>query len=203
MGMRASFTQALLLLAALAVACVTPRPDGGINVDATATDGGVRASTLGPGDVMEVNVYQERDLSGAYRLSAEGTVDFPLCGKVDLKGRTSSEAADALTVCLGKFIKSPSVSVLVREFTSQKVFVFGEVQRPGTFPFQDEMTIVQAITLAGGFSKTASRNDVQVTRVVDGVEQKIRVRFDDVGVGKEKNFSLRPGDIVFVPESFF
>ena len=86
---------------------------------------------------------------------------------------------------------------------SKKIFVFGEVQKPGTFPYEDGMSIIQAVTLAGGFTKTAAKNNSNVTRIVDGQEQKIRVPVEDIGVGKEPNFQLQPGDIVFVPESFF
>jgi polysaccharide export outer membrane protein len=93
--------------------------------------------------------------------------------------------------------------VLIREYNSKKIFVFGEVQKPGTFPYEENMSIVQAITLAGGFTKIASKNGTQVTRIVEGREQKVRVPVEDIGVGRERNFSLKPGDIVFVPESFF
>ncbi len=201
-----------LLLAGLAVgitSCVSPRPLRGIPVESPsqlaafegASSGG---STLGAGDLVEVRVFQEADLSGAYRLSPEGTVDYPLCGKVALAGMTSSGAADALTKCLAHgYLRRPQVSVLIREYNSKKIFVFGEVQKPGTFPYEENMSIVQAITLAGGFTKVASKNGAQVTRIVEGQEQKVRVAVEDIGVGREKNFSLRPGDIVFVPESFF
>ena len=163
-----------------------------------------RASTLGTGDLVEIRVFQESDLSGAYRISPEGTIDYPLCGKVSLNGMTSSQAADALTACLQNgFLKSPQVSVLIREYNSKKVFVFGEVQKPGTFPYDENMTIIQAVTLAGGFTKTASKNSLNVTRIVDGQEVKIRIAAQDIGIGREKNFFLRPGDIIFVPESFF
>jgi protein involved in polysaccharide export with SLBB domain len=95
------------------------------------------------------------------------------------------------------------VSVLVREYNSKKIFVFGEVQKPGTFPYDEEMSVIQAITVAGGFGKLASKNDVNVTRLVNGKETKIRVRVADIGTGREKNLRLLPGDIVFVPESLF
>jgi len=160
--------------------------------------------TLGSGDLIEVRVFQEQDLSGPYRLSPEGTIDFPLCGKVKLAGKTASESADALRTCLADgYLRRPQVTVLVREYTSKKIFVFGEVQKPGTFPFEQDMTIIQAITLAGGFTKLAAKNSTNVTRLVDGKEVKIRVPVEDIGIGREKNFALQPGDIVFVPESFF
>ena len=159
---------------------------------------------LGPGDLIDIKVYQEVDLTGAYRVSSEGTIDFPLCGKVEIAGQTSSRVADMITGCLSKgFLKNPQVSVLLKESNSMKVFVFGEVQKPGTFAFDDNMSIIQAITIAGGFTKTAAKNNASVTRLVAGQERKIRVAVEDIGVGREPNFLLKPGDIVFVPESFF
>jgi polysaccharide export outer membrane protein len=192
------------------IGCVGPRPLRGESTDSAtelrnASPGsGSGGSTLGAGDLVEVRVFQEADLSGAYRLSPEGTVDYPLCGKVSLSGMTSSQAADALTSCLAHgYLRKPQVSVLIREYNSKKIFVFGEVQKPGTFPYEENMSIVQAVTLAGGFTKIASKNGTQVTRAVDGLEKKIRVPVEDIGVGRERNFYLKPGDIVFVPESFF
>lgn len=162
------------------------------------------ANTLGSGDVVEVRVYREPELSGAHRVSPEGVIDFPLCGKVALAGKTSSQAADAVTACLRDgYLRRPEVSVLIREYNSQKIFVFGEVQKPGTFSFEENMSVIQAITLAGGFTKVAAKNNTNVTRLIEGQERKIRVPVEDIGVGREKNFLLKPGDIVFVPESFF
>ena len=164
----------------------------------------LNANTLGPSDLVEVRVFQEADLSGAYRVSPEGILDFPLCGQVHVKGMTSTQASETLTKCLAKgYLRNPQVTVLVREYNSKKIFVFGEVQKPGTFPFDGDMSIIQAITLAGGFTKTGARNNTNVTRIVNGQEQKIRVPVEDIGVGREKNFLLQPGDIIFVPESFF
>ena len=197
-----------LALVLLAPACVQPR---GGSVPTTqssdlpaAVGAPTSASTLGAGDLLEVRVFEEADLSGPYRVSPGGTIDFPLCGKVVVEGLNGSSAADVLTKCLGeKYLKRPQVSVLVREYNSKKIFVFGEVQKPGTFPYDEEMSVIQAITVAGGFGKMASKNDVAVTRIIDGKETKIRVRVADIGTGREKNLKLQPGDIVFVPESLF
>jgi polysaccharide export outer membrane protein len=197
-----------LSLLLLAAGCVAPR--GGTvstseGADVARTQGvQPSSSTLGAGDLLEVRVFEEPDLSGPYRVSPGGTIDFPLCGKVKVEGLNGSSAADVFTHCLGeKYLKRPQVSVLVREYNSKKIFVFGEVQKPGTFPYDEEMSIIQAITVAGGFSKLASKNDVAVTRLIDGKETKIRVRVADIGTGREKNLKLFPGDIVFVPESLF
>src|SRR3954463_3748639 len=134
------------------------------------------ASTLGAGDLLEVRVFQEADLSGVFRVSPEGTIDFPLCGRVPMAGKTSSGAAEALTQCLKNgFLKNPSVSVLIREYNSKKVFIFGEVNKPGTLPYEENMNIIQAMTLAGGFTKQAAKNSCNVTRLVDGQERKIKI----------------------------
>jgi len=162
------------------------------------------SSTLGAGDVFEVRVYQEPELSGVYRVGPQGDIVFPLCRRVPVAGLTANAVSERLQACLGEgFIRNAHVSVIVKEFNSQKIFVFGEVQKPGTFVFEDGMTIVQAVTVAGGFAKGAAQNSTSVTRLVDGQEQKIKVAVQDIALGKAPNFVLKPGDIVYVPESLF
>jgi polysaccharide export outer membrane protein len=162
------------------------------------------ASSLGAGDVIEVRVYQEPELSGVYQVGPQGDVIFPLCKRVVVGGLSPNGAAERIRACLADgFMRDPQVSVLVKEYNSKKVFVFGEVQKPGTFTFEDGMSIVQAVTLAGGFTKTAAQNSTSVTRRVQGQEVKVRVNVQDIALGKAPNFTLEPGDIVFVPESLF
>lgn len=162
------------------------------------------SSTLGPGDVFEVRVYQEPELSGVYRVGPQGDIVFPLCRRVPVAGVTANAVAERLQACLAEgFIRNAHVSVIVKEFNSQKIFVFGEVQKPGTFVYEDGMTVIQAVTVAGGFTKGAAQNSTSVTRLVDGSEQKIKVPVQDIALGKAQNFPLKPGDIVYVPESLF
>lgn len=199
---------AISLLAVVALTgCRTPRPtSGGGPIDLTdaANAEHPSSSTLGASDLLEVRVFQEAELSGVFRISPEGTIDFPLCGRVQMIGKTTSGAADALSACLQNgFLKHPSVSVLIREYNSKKVFIFGEVNKPGTFPYEENMNIIQAMTLAGGFTKSAAKNSCNVTRLIDGQERKITVAVQEIGKGSERNFQLLPGDIIFVPESLF
>lgn len=197
---------ALAVVVALAFGgCKTPKSGAGETIDTKdANDRPVPSSALGPGDMLEVRVFQETELSGVWRVSSEGMIDFPLCGRVMMQGKTSSQAADALTACLQNgYLKHPSVSVLIREYNSKKVFIFGEVSKPGTFPYEDNMTIIQAVLLAGGFTKSASKNNTNITRILDGQEKKVKVAVQDIAEGREKNFVLQPGDIIFVPESLF
>ncbi len=183
-------------------ACRYPQSDLGVNPNLLMVDAGM-SNTLAVNDLLEVRVSQEPDLSGVYRVDVKGDISFPLCRKVHVGGLTASEAADMITQCLQNgFVRRPQVLADVKEFNSKKVFVFGEVGKPGSFAYEDGMTIIHAISQAGGLSRTAAKNNVNVTRVVDGKEVKLPVKVEDIVIGREKNFQLAPGDIIFVPESF-
>lgn len=162
----------------------------------------VEASVLGPGDVFEVTVFQEKDLSGIYRVTPDGRIDFPLLGLISVEGLTPAQLAERIRDGLRQgYLRNPSVNVFVKEFNSKKVFVLGQVQKPGTFRYEESMNIIQAITLAGGFAERASRNGTVVTRVEGQAERRIPVPVEDISEGEAPNFLLLPGDIVFVPES--
>ncbi|MCA9524833.1 MAG: polysaccharide biosynthesis/export family protein [Myxococcales bacterium] len=160
-------------------------------------------AALGPGDVVEIRVYQEKELSGLYRLSSDGTFRFPMVGEVNAEGMTPGKLAEVLVGKLRDgFLRDPQVSVLVKESNSKKIFVLGMVAKPGTFPFEDDMTIVQAVTLAGGLTPLAEKNGIVLTRTVEGEERKFVVPFENIGLGRAPNVTLEPGDIIFVPESW-
>ncbi|MGC6416613.1 MAG: polysaccharide biosynthesis/export family protein [Bradymonadia bacterium] len=192
----------ILALSACILACgAQPRPNDLPPVpDTTAI---MQSATLGPGDVVEVRVYQEKDLSGLFRIGVDGVFTYPLVGAVEAKGLSAAELADRLEKRLkAGYLRKPQVSVFVKEFNSKKVFVLGEVRKPGTFRFEDKMTIVQAVTLAGGLKALAAKDRLILTRVVDGNEKKFVVPFKRISEGRVSNVFLQPGDIVFVPESW-
>jgi len=202
--MRRALPLALLLAFAACAGRQSPEPVRPAALPAAPGAEAVDASALGPGDVFEVRVYGEPELSGGYRVGPKGDIVFPLCRRVRVSGLTANETAERLRTCLADgYIRNAQVSVIVKEYNSKKVFVFGEVQKPGTFVYEDGMTIVQAVTLAGGFTKTAAPNSTSITRLVDGQEVKIKIAVQDIALGKAANVLLRPGDIVFVPESLF
>jgi polysaccharide export outer membrane protein len=162
------------------------------------------ASTLGPGDVFEVKVYDEKELSGIYRVSSAGSISFPLIGKVQVKGMTSTDAADLIQGQLGKkYLRNPQVSIFIKEYNSKKISVFGQVSKPGTFKYEDNMSVTQAVSMAGGFTKMAAKDDTNVTRIEAGREKKYPVPVESIAQGKTRNFYLQPGDIVYVPESIW
>lgn len=162
-------------------------------------------TTLGPGDLFEVRVFGEKELSNKYRVSSDGSIDFPLIGTVIVAGKTPSEIAKTIESKLveGEFLKRPQVSILVEEYSSKKVSVFGQVKKPGTLAFRDGMSVVEAISEAGGFTSMARTNETTVIRVVDGAKKSFKVPVELIGQGRAPNFVLRPGDIVFVPERIF
>jgi protein involved in polysaccharide export with SLBB domain len=194
----------LLAVALLAAAGCTSRRAANAPLPPADAATVALASSLGQGDVIEVRVYQEPELSGVYQLGPDGAVVFPLCQRVVVSGLTPNGAAERIASCLReRFMRDPQVSVLVKEYNSKKVFVFGEVQKPGTFTYEDGMSVVQAVTVAGGFTKSAAQNSTSVTRRVNGQEVKVKVNVQDIALGKAPNFTLEPGDIVYVPESIF
>lgn len=159
---------------------------------------------LGPGDIFEVRVYDEPELSGTYRVSESGTIEFPLIGTIEVQRTTQSTLGHHLTELLRRYLKDPHVSIYVKEYNSQKIFVFGQVQKPGTFKYEQGMNIVEAITLAGGFGRLADERGTFVTRKsTTGTEQQIKVSVPAIGEGREPNLTLQPGDIVYVPEVIF
>ena len=186
----------LLLLGGCADRAVAPYP---VSLPPPPSD-----AALGPGDLFEVRVFGEPQLSSTYEIAADGTINFPLVGVVAADGRTPVELEKELQQRLADgYIKSPSVSVRVTEYRSRKVSVFGQVRSPGTFPFTENMSVVEAITRAGGFTGMAKKNAVRITRLQGKETERIVVAVEDIGQGRAPNFLLRPGDVVFVPERMF
>ena len=192
-----------VLVAVLVVSSGCPQLSDNDYINIPVDTKSIRNSvTLGPGDVFEVRVYGEKDLSGQFRVSSEGTIQFALLGAVEVMNLSPTEIATTLQDGLRDgYLCDPYVTVTIKEYNSKKVFVLGQVNKPGTFPFDRDMNIIQAITLAGGFTATARRNNVIVTRVEDSEEKRVRVPVDKVSEGLAPNFPLQPGDIVFVPET--
>jgi protein involved in polysaccharide export with SLBB domain len=161
-------------------------------------------TALGPGDVFNVDVFGEKELSGKFRVSSQGTIDYPFAGRIKVAGMTPPQVAALLRQKLGDgYLKDPSVSVFVESYNSKKISVFGQVSKPGTFNYMNNMTIIEAITLAGGFTPIAAKNSITVTRNEHGQSQRFVVPGEEIGQGRAANYVLRPGDVVFVPERLF
>ena len=162
------------------------------------------ANTLGPGDVLEVRVYREPELSGLYHVGPNGYFTFPLIGEVKANQGGIYELTQELTQRLKQeYLRDPQVTVLIKETRSKKVFVLGLVKKPGSYTFESQMTVVQAIALAGGLQTLASRDLILIRNDKQGLEQKFRIPFKEISQGKAPNSPLQPGDILFIPESWY
>ncbi len=163
------------------------------------------APGLSAGDIIEVRVFGEEQLTAKYRVEPDGTIDFPFLGRVSVAGKTSREAAAAIAEGLRthEILTDPQVTVFVEESNSLRVTVMGAVSRPGTFPVVPGMTVVQAISMAGGFTALANQNDTILTRRIDGGIRRFPVPVRRISDGREPDVPLQGGDIIFVPERAF
>jgi protein involved in polysaccharide export with SLBB domain len=165
----------------------------------------VEDTTLGSGDVFEVRVFGEKDMTGAYQVAANGTIHFPFLGTLDVRGKETSDVAQMIADGLseGNYLTSPQVSVFLQQSNSKRVSVLGAVAKPGTLPIVPGMTLVHAVSQAGGFTALASKDDTVVTRRVGGKLERYRVEVSKITRGDSEDMPLRAGDIVFVPERVF
>jgi polysaccharide export outer membrane protein len=202
--LRLSGHAAVFLMVALtgSVACApTASTSGYAHLNVESHDE-LKTVGLGSGDVFEVRVYGEPTLTGLYRVAEDGSIAFPLVGRLEVKEKNSRQISELLSERLRDgFLVAPSVSVYVKEYTSRKIFVLGEVRNPGTFPFAIEMNVVEAVALAGGFSPTANHDYVVVTREVNGQETRIPVPVGKISKGLAANLELQSGDIVYVSDT--
>ena len=171
-------------------------------VDYTAPTGFL----LGAEDVVAVTVWRNQDLSKDVIVRPDGMISLPLIGDILAAGLTADELAKQITERLKEFMASPTVSVQVKEINSYFVFVTGEVAKPGKFPLKSYATVIQGISLAGGFTPFASRDTVHVLRITkngkgENTQFNIPVDYSDLAKGKTLtgNFFLRSGDVIVVP----
>ena len=168
------------------------------------TGADIEGFRFGVGDVMHVRVYREKELTGDFMVDPDGNVQFPLAGPVAMVGLTPNEAAEGLRAALaGRYLRNPQVSVLLKEVNSRKISVLGQVEEPGTFRYWDRMTLVEAISMAGGLTKLAMPSRVRLTRKHEGEEHHSVIALDQILEGRTTNLVVRPGDVVYVPESLF
>lgn len=161
-----------------------------------------------PSDVLRLQVFQEPDLTREFRIPRNGQVQFDLIGAVDLQGKTVAEAEDLLRDLYNRdYLVNPQVSLLILEFSQRRVNVLGAVNAPGAvvFPPDEEMTLLDAISRAGGFSRLARRGAVTITRIgPDGEAIRYRVDADELinGRGDSSVWKLEKDDTIYVPERF-
>ncbi len=159
-------------------------------------------------DLLDFRVFQEPELDAVIRLSGDGTASFPLVGTVAIGGMTVGEAIETLRARYKDgYLVSPQVSLTVRTYAKQRFTVLGQVQKPGAYEMQgtEEVSLLQAIGLAGGYTRIADPSNITVKRrESDGKERVIRFNAKRMAKGgDDASFMLKAGDVVTVGESLF
>jgi polysaccharide biosynthesis/export protein len=156
---------------------------------------------IGPQDVLRIDVWKEAEISRAVPVRPDGKISLPLLNDVQASGLTAMELANNITEGLKKFINNPQVTVSVTEINSRRVYVTGEVSKPGAYPLLPNMTALQAVTSAGGFTQFARTKNIYILRNEGGKQTKYPFNYNDVVKGKrsDENITLQPGDTIVVP----
>jgi polysaccharide export outer membrane protein len=157
--------------------------------------------TIGPQDVLDISVWKEPELTRSVPVRPDGKISLPLLNDVQAAGLTPSQLAALITTNLKKFVTAPQVTVIVTAINSQRVFIIGEVLRPGAFPLLPGMTVLQALSSAGGFTQFASLSKIYILRNEDGKQTKHPFNYKAAINGKQvdQNFLMKAGDQIVVP----
>jgi len=160
-----------------------------------------RQYTLGSEDVIEVSVWKEEDLSKVVLIRPDGRISLPLIGDIQAAGLTAEKLAENIKKALRDYVESPTVSVIVQQINSLKIFIQGEVASPGVLELRSNITLLQAISLAGGFTEWAKKDKVAILRRSGDKEIRIPIDYEKILSGKDpsQNILLKRGDTVIVP----
>ena len=184
----------LTLILAGAAMAAPPAPSSGPPADA--------AYTVKPGDTLSVSVWKEPDLQGPVLVRPDGTFSVPLAGQMDARNKTVQELQQELTQKLKKYISDPVVTVSIQTIQGNKVYVIGQVTKPGEFVVNPRVDVMQALSMAGGTTPFASLGDIMILRRNDqGQQQALPFKYTDVVRGRnlQQNIMLQAGDVVVVP----
>jgi polysaccharide export outer membrane protein len=156
---------------------------------------------IGPEDVLSIHVWKEDALTRQVSVRSDGRISLPLIDEVQAAGLTPLQLKEKLTVRLQEFIDNPSVSVIVTEANSQKVYVSGEVKTPGVYRLRGETTLLQVIPMAGGFTEWADQKKIVVIRKEGEKDKRIIINYKKIVSGEDMsaNIVVKSGDTVIVP----
>ena len=158
---------------------------------------------IGPEDVLEIAVWKNADLSRQVQVRPDGRISFPLLGDISAVGKTPVQLTEEISAGLRTYMENPTISIMVKDVNSYQIYVLGEVSKPGKYPLKSKTTLLQGITVAGGFTAMAARNKIVVFRFTKDGEglTKLKASYDDIVVrdGSNQNIELKPGDQIVVP----
>jgi polysaccharide export outer membrane protein len=172
------------------------RPEG-VNPSAKAG----KDYVIGPDDVLDVSVWKEQDLTRTLQVRPDGKISMPLLGDVQAAGLTPSQLAQTVGDRLKKYLTAPQVTIILTQINSQRVYVTGEVTRPGAYPVLPGMTVLQAITSAGGLTQFANAKKIFLMRDENHIQTKYPFSYKEVLDGRkaEENLAVKAGDTIVVP----
>ena len=156
---------------------------------------------IGPMDVLEIQVWKEPDFSRQVLVRPDGNITLPLIGDIPASGMNTIGLKAILTEKLSDFLSKPEVTVIVVESHSKNFYIIGKINRPGTYPLNPDMTVLQAISVAGGLGEWADKDSIRIIRRSGGKEEIIPFDYNKVISGKrlEQNILLKPNDTIVVP----
>jgi polysaccharide export outer membrane protein len=156
---------------------------------------------IGAQDVLDVSIWKEQDISRVVPVRPDGKISLPLLNDVQAAGLTPAQLAAQITESLKKYVTNPQVTVIVTTINSQRVYILGEVTRPGAFPLLPNMTVLQALSSAGGFTQFAREKSIYVLRNENGKQVKHPFNYKNVVSGKntDQDIVLKAGDTIVVP----
>lgn len=163
---------------------------------------------IGPGDSINIIVWRNPEVSMSVPVRPDGKITTPLVEDLPASGRTSTQLARDIEVALAKYIQQPVVTVVVTGFAgmySEQIRVIGQAIKPQALAYRNGMSLMDVLIAVGGVSEFASGNRAQIIRTVDGKQQRLAVRLDDLLKSGDlsANLVMRPGDVLVIPESFF
>ena len=156
---------------------------------------------IGPDDILTIAYWREKDLSADVVVRPDGKVSLPLVNDIQAAGLTPDQLRDAVQKAAGKYVTDPSVTIVVKQINSRKVFVTGSVNKPGPIPMNEAMTVLQVLAMAGGLTEFANEKEILILRTERGQQQTFKFNYKDVRRGKslQQNIVLKPGDTIVVP----
>ncbi len=200
---------ALLVTGLLAQPVLAQTQGGQASVDALAPAASVVSADylIGPGDTLQIFVWQNPELSVTVPVRPDGRISTPLVEGTLAVGRTPAQLAADLETALAVFIRTPKVSVIVSEAVGalSQVQVIGQVTRPSGVPYHAGLRVLDALLVVGGLSEFAAPNRAVLIRTENGKESKIKIRVGDLldSGDLEQNLLLQPGDVIVIPQTWF
>ncbi len=154
-----------------------------------------------PGDLLQIDVWKEKDLQREIMVRPDGGINFPLIGDIDVTGKTIEQLRKEIVTKLAKYVPDPVVTISVKQSLGNKIYIVGKVNKPGDYIANRNTDVMQALSMAGGLNPYASANKIKILRREHGVLKAIPFKYSRVEKGEdlEQNIILQGGDVVVVP----